>query len=63
MPDDVLTISEVSVLMKFVEKTVYSLANAGELPVFKIRGQWRIQRKELEPWMDEQPGGGADANA
>lgn len=26
---------------KPTEKTVYAMANAGEIPAFKIRGQWR----------------------
>lgn len=55
--DEVLTIKEVAALLKLAEKTVYAMANAGELPAFKIRGQWRIRRTELERWMDEQPRG------
>jgi len=39
MPDEVLTIKEVAALLKLAEKTVYAMANAGELPAFKIRGQ------------------------
>lgn len=62
MPDEVLTIKEAA-LLKLAEKTVYAMANAGELPAFKIRGQWRIQRRELERWMDEQPRGGGDGDA
>jgi excisionase family DNA binding protein len=57
LPDEVLTIKELAVLLKLAEKTVYAMANAGELPAFKIRGQWRIRRTELEHWMDEQPKG------
>lgn len=60
MPDEVLTIKEVAGLLKLAEKTVYAMANAGELPAFKIRAQWRIRRTELERWMDEQPRGGGD---
>lgn len=63
MPDEVLTIREVAALLKLAEKTVYAMANAGELPAFKIRGQWRIRRTELERWMDEQPRGGGDGDA
>ena len=63
MPDDVLTIKEVAALLKLAEKTVYAMAAAGETPAFKIRGQWRIRRKELERWMDEQPRGGGDGDA
>lgn len=62
-PDEVLTIREVAALLKLAEKTVYAMANAGELPAFKIRGQWRIRRTELERWMDEQPRGGGHGEA
>ena len=58
MSDEVLTIKEVAALLKLAEKTVYAMANAGELPAFKIRGQWRIKRTELDKWIDEQPRGG-----
>jgi len=56
--DDVLTIKEVAALLKLAEKTVYAMAQAGEIPAFKIRGQWRIRRTELKQWMDAQPRGG-----
>ncbi|MEO6326473.1 MAG: helix-turn-helix domain-containing protein [Thermoanaerobaculia bacterium] len=57
-PDEVLTIKEVAALLKLAEKTVYAMAQAGEIPAFKIRGQWRIKRTELDRWMDAQPRGG-----
>jgi excisionase family DNA binding protein len=61
MPDEVLTIKEVAALLKLAEKTVYAMANAGEIPAFKIRGQWRIKRTELDQWLDARPrGGGAE---
>lgn len=58
MPDEVLTIKEVAALLKLAEKTVYAMAQAGEIPAFKIRGQWRIKRTELDQWLDAQPRGG-----
>jgi len=60
MPDEVLTIKEVAVLLKLAEKTVYAMANAGEIPAFKIRGQWRIMPTELEQWLYAQPRGRGD---
>ena len=60
MSDEVLTIKEVAALLKLAEKTVYAMANAGELPAFKIRGQWRIKRTELDRWLDEQPRGASN---
>lgn len=58
MHDEVLTIKEVAALLKLAEKTVYAMAAAGEIPAFKIRGQWRIKRAELDRWIDAQPRGG-----
>ena len=49
--DDFLTIKEVAVRLKLAEKTVYSMANAGEIPAFKIRGQWRLRRVDLDQWL------------
>ena len=48
MPDEVLTIKEAAALLKLAEKTVYTMAQAGEIPAFKIRGQWRITRTEFD---------------
>jgi excisionase family DNA binding protein len=58
MPDEVLTIKEVAALLKLAEKTVYAMAQIGEIPAFKIRGQWRIKRTEFDQWIDAQPRGG-----
>ena len=58
MPEEVLTIKEVAALLKLAEKTVYAMAQAGEIPAFKIRGHWRIKRTELDQWIDVQPRGG-----
>jgi excisionase family DNA binding protein len=58
MPDEVLTIKEVAAFLKLAEKTVYAMAQAREIPAFKIRGQWRIKRTELDQWIDAQPRGG-----
>lgn len=51
---DVLKIKEVATLLRVGEKTVYSMAQSGELPAFKVRGQWRFSRKDIEAWIDRQ---------
>jgi len=58
--DEILTIREVAALLKIGEKTAYTMAQSGELPGFKVRGQWRFRRVELDRWIDEQPRGGGD---
>jgi excisionase family DNA binding protein len=52
--EEVLTIKDVVALLKVGNKTVYSMAQNGELPGFKVRGQWRFSRKDLDAWMEQQ---------
>ena len=52
--EEVFTLKEVAALLKVGEKTVYSMAQSGELPAFKVRGQWRFGRKDIDAWMEEQ---------
>ena len=54
MPDEILTLPEVAQLRKVAEKTVYTMAQKGELPAFKVRGQWRFRRQDLDSWMAAQ---------
>ena len=49
--DDILTISDVANLFKVTEKTLYGLAQKGELPGFKVGGQWRFQLAAIESWI------------
>ncbi len=50
--DDVFTVSEVAKRLKVAERTVHAMLAAGELPGFKIRGQWRLRRVAFEAWLD-----------
>jgi excisionase family DNA binding protein len=65
MSDEILTLPEVAQLLKVAEKTVYTMAQLGELPAFKVRGQWRFKRVDIDQWIEEQkaasrePDGGA----
>ncbi len=52
--EEVLKIKEVAALLKVGEKTVYSMAQTGELPAFKVRGQWRFSRKDIDAWIEQQ---------
>ena len=53
MSDEILTVKEVAGLLKLAEKTVYSMAQKGELPAFKVRGQWRIRRVDFDAWVED----------
>lgn len=54
MVDPILTLPEVAVLLKVAEKTVYTMAQKGQIPAFKVRGQWRFKHDDLDAWIDEQ---------
>ena len=59
MADEILTVAEVALLLKVAEKTVYTMAQNAELPCFKVRGQWRFRRQDLDTWMAAQVAGAA----
>ena len=52
--EEVLKLKDVAALLKVGEKTVYSMAQAGELPAFKVRGQWRFSRRDIDAWIEQQ---------
>lgn len=54
MPDEILTLPEVAVLLKVAEKTVYTMAQKAQLPAFKVRGQWRFKRDDIDHWIEQQ---------
>lgn len=58
--DEILTLKEVARLLKVADKTVYTMAQKKELPAFKVRGQWRFRRGDIDRWINEQQAEGAD---
>jgi excisionase family DNA binding protein len=54
MTDPILTLPEVAVLLKVAEKTVYTMARKGQIPAFKVRGQWRFKHDDIALWIDDQ---------
>lgn len=43
-----LTIDEAASLLRVSRTTLYRAAQNGEMPGFKVRGQWRILRTDVE---------------
>jgi excisionase family DNA binding protein len=52
--DEILTIRDVAALLKIGEKTAYTMAQDGDLPGFKVRGQWRFRHSDINAWISEQ---------
>jgi len=52
--DEVLTLQEVAGFLKIAERTAYMMVQRGDLPGFKVGGQWRFKRKDIDAWMEAQ---------
>ncbi len=50
---EILTLDEVAAYLKAGKRTVYRLAQKGEVPAFKLGGTWRFRRSELDRWIAE----------
>ena len=53
MIDQILTIKQVAEYLQVTEKTIYTLVQEGSLPAFKVRGQWRFKREDIDKWIEE----------
>ena len=53
-PDEIMTLKEVARLLKVAKKTVYTMAQRKEMPAFKVRGQWRFRREDIDRWIERQ---------
>jgi excisionase family DNA binding protein len=58
-PEPAMTVRDVATNLNVDEKTIYRLAQRGDLPGFKVAGAWRFQRKDLQRWIDERKRGTA----
>ena len=51
--DDILTFPRGHQPPEAAVKEVYGLAQKGDLPAFKVGGQWRFRRAAIESWIEE----------
>lgn len=54
MGNDILRIRDVAEYLKVTDKTVYGLAQQRRIPAFKVGGQWRFRRQDIETWIGVQ---------
>lgn len=50
---EILTLDEVAAYLKTSKRTVYRLAQNGDIPAFKLGGTWRLRRSELDRWITD----------
>jgi excisionase family DNA binding protein len=51
--DEILTLKEVSALLRIGESTLYHLALRGELPAYKVGREWRFMKGQIFQWFRE----------
>jgi excisionase family DNA binding protein len=51
---EVLTVKEVSELLKIHESTIYKMAKEGRIPAFRLASEWRFLKDQLVHWIAEQ---------
>jgi excisionase family DNA binding protein len=49
-----MTVEEVAAFLNVDKKTVYRMAQRGDLPGFKVAGTWRFRREDLDRWIETQ---------
>lgn len=54
MADELMTTRELQDFLRVDRTTIYNMLNEGRLRGFKVGGQWRFSRREIEGWLREQ---------
>jgi len=52
--DDLITTRELQALLHVDRITIYRMLADGRLAGFKVGGQWRFSRRQIESWLEEQ---------
>jgi len=50
---EILTVKEVSDLLRVHRTTVYKLLRDGKIPSFRVGTDWRFRKDRIERWMAE----------
>jgi excisionase family DNA binding protein len=54
---DLLTVKEISDLLRLHPTTVYKLARQGKIPSFRVGNEWRFRKDEIMRWLSEKSAG------
>jgi len=52
--DQILTLDEVSTILRVDKATVYRMARKKRIPAAKVGRQWRFDKNRLDEWLKEQ---------
>ncbi|NTU43723.1 MAG: PTS transporter subunit EIIA [Nitrospirales bacterium] len=48
-----LSVKDVATLLNLSEKTIYRMIQNETIPCFRVGGQWRFDRREIQLWMED----------
>ncbi|NUP90521.1 MAG: helix-turn-helix domain-containing protein [Candidatus Sumerlaeia bacterium] len=51
MSERLLTVEEIAQFLHVSEVTVYRLLRRGEIPAYKVAGQWRFNKSVINRWL------------
>ena len=51
-----LTLSEAAILLQVSTRTLKRMIRNGQLPAFKVGGQWRLRETQLRQWVENREG-------
>jgi excisionase family DNA binding protein len=47
-----MTVHELATYLNVDEKTIYRLAQRGQIPGFKVAGTWRFKKDDIDAWIE-----------
>jgi excisionase family DNA binding protein len=53
-PNPAWTVRQVAEYLSVNERTVYRMAERGDLPAFKVGDAWRFRREDIDAWIARQ---------
>lgn len=51
--EKLMTIKELAEYLQLEEHTIYKMARKGEIPAYKVAGQWRFKKDMIEEWLEQ----------
>jgi excisionase family DNA binding protein len=51
--DTIMKVRQIAEYLQTDEHTIYRLARKGQIPAFKLSGQWRFKKDLIDKWIEK----------
>lgn len=51
--DTIMKVRQIAKYLQTDEHTIYRLARKGQIPAFKLSGQWRFKKDLIDKWIEK----------